>query len=80
MVRILLASLLILSGCASIPKWSDDPQDCTIPKIVDVKTAVEKVFERKYICVDAPEAVDLPSYIELLQLPPGRRETDRSCI
>ena len=74
MVRILLASLLILSGCASIPKWSDDPQDCTIPKIVDVKTAVEKVFERKYICVDAPEAVDLPSYIELLQLPPAEEK------
>ena len=74
MVRILLASILILSGCASIPKWSDDPQDCTIPKIVDVKTAVEKVFERKYICVDAPEAVDLPSYIELLQLPPAEEK------
>jgi len=74
MVRILLASLLVLSGCASIPKWSDDPQDCTIPKIVDVKTAVEKVFERKYICVDAPEAVDLPSYIELLQLPPAEEK------
>ena len=74
MVRILLASILILSGCASIPKWSDNPQDCTIPKIVDVKTAVEKVFERKYICVDAPEAVDLPSYIELLQLPPAEEK------
>ena len=74
MVRILLASILLLSGCASIPKWSDNPQDCTIPKIVDVKTAVEKVFERKYICVDAPEAVDLPSYIELLQLPPAEEK------
>ena len=68
MVRVLLASLLILSGCASIPKWSDDPQDCTIPKIVDVVTAVQKVFERKYICIDQPEAVDLPSYVKLLQL------------
>tara|TARA_B100000683_G_C12426262_1_gene529874 strand:+ start:263 stop:1138 length:876 start_codon:yes stop_codon:yes gene_type:complete len=74
MVRILLASILLLSGCASIPKWSDNPQDCSIPKIVDVKTAVEKVFERKYICVDAPEAVDLPSYIELLQLPPAEEK------
>ena len=74
MVRILLASILVLSGCASIPKWSDNPQDCTVPKIVDVKTAVEKVFERKYICVDAPEAVDLPSYIELLQLPPAEEK------
>ena len=74
MVRILLASILVLSGCASIPKWSDNPQDCSIPKIVDVKTAVEKVFERKYICVDAPEAVDLPSYIELLQLPPAEEK------
>ena len=74
MVRILLASILLLSGCASVPKWSDNPQDCSIPKIVDVKTAVEKVFERKYICVDAPEAVDLPSYIELLQLPPAEEK------
>ena len=74
MVRVLLASLLILSGCASIPKWSDDPQDCTIPKIVDVVTAVQKVFERKYICIDQPEAVDLPSYVKLLQLPPAEEK------
>ena len=74
MVKVLLASLLILSGCASIPKWSDDPQDCTIPKIVDVVTAVQKVFERKYICIDQPEAVDLPSYVKLLQLPPAEEK------
>ena len=70
MVRILLASLLILSGCASVPKWSDDPQDCEPPEIVDLVTLIEYPISRKYICVDMPEVVNLPAYIQLLELPP----------
>ena len=74
MVRILLASLLILSGCASVPKWSDNPQDCEPPEIVDLVTLIEYPISRKYICIDQPEAVDLPSYVKLLQLPPAEEK------
>ena len=74
MVRILLASMLILSGCASVPKWSDNPQDCEPPEIVDLVTLIEYPISRKYICVDQPEVVDLPSYVKLLQLPPAEEK------
>tara|TARA_B100001287_G_scaffold124333_1_gene104807 strand:- start:673 stop:1548 length:876 start_codon:yes stop_codon:yes gene_type:complete len=74
MVRILLASMLILSGCASVPKWSDNPQDCEPPEIVDLVTLIEYPISRKYICVDQPEAVDLPSYVKLLNLPPAEEK------
>ena len=74
MVRILLASLLILSGCASVPKWSDNPQDCEPPEIVDLVTLIEYPISRKYICIDQPEAVDLPSYVKSLQLPPAEEK------
>ena len=74
MVRILLASILILSGCASVPKWSDNPQDCEPPEIVDLVTLIEYPISRKYICVDQPEAVDLPSYVKLLNLPPAEEK------
>ena len=74
MVRILLASMLILSGCASVPRWSDNPQDCEPPEIVDLVTLIEYPVARKYICVDQPEAVDLPSYVKLLNLPPAEEK------
>ena len=61
----------VLSSCASIPQWSDNPQDCTPDPIVDVVTAVKYPFKRNYICVNEPEVVRLPSYIELLNLPPA---------
>ena len=61
----------VLSSCASIPQWSDNPQDCTPDPVVDVVTAVKYPFERKYICINQPEVVKLPSYVELLNLPPA---------
>ena len=61
----------VLSSCASIPQWSDNPQDCTPDPVVDVVTAVKYPFERKYICINEPEVVKLPSYVELLNLPPA---------
>ena len=69
--RIMAAVVLtaVLSSCASIPQWSDNPQDCTPDPIVDVVTAVSYPFKRNYICVNEPEVVKLPSYIELLNLP-----------
>ena len=66
--------MLILSGCASVPKWSDNPQDCEPPEIVDLVTLIEYPISRKYICVDQPEAVDLPSYVKLLNLPPAEEK------
>ena len=61
----------VLSSCASIPQWSDNPQDCIPDPVVDVVTAVKYPFKRNYICVNEPEVVKLPSYIELLNLPPA---------
>lgn len=69
-------SLLLLGGCASIPQWSDDPRDCSFPELEpgwnkDVVTGVQKFYKRRYVCVEQPEVVKLPSYIELLMLPPA---------
>jgi curli production assembly/transport component CsgG len=76
-MRILAVSfLLILTGCASIPQWSDVPQDCNdkAGKYAEgldrhLTMGIQKQLARKYICVDEPENVRLPSYIQLLELP-----------
>ena len=72
----LLLSVILLTGCASFPQWSDQPRDCNdrAGKYAegwnkDVVTGVQKSMARKYICVDNPEVVKLPSYLELLALP-----------
>ena len=78
MLKVLsLTLLLVLSGCASFPQWSDKPQDCSrwdegIKK--DVYSAVKKQLSRKYICVEYPEVVKLPAYLELLKLPPAKEK------
>ena len=74
---LLLACVIALSGCASFPQWSDKPQDCSrwdegIKK--DVYSAVKKQLSRKYICVEYPEVVKLPAYLELLRLPPAKEK------
>ena len=76
--------MIVLSGCASVPRWSDNPQDCNpetwgedYPKDVwNYAKAAGRTFERAmpYICVDNPEVVKLPSYIELLKLPPAKEK------
>jgi len=77
MIRYLLTALL-LTSCSSIPKWSDNPDDCTFGAgkweegfKKDIVTGVGKALTRNYICVDEPEIVKLPSYIQLLNLPPA---------
>ena len=70
-----LTLLLVLSGCASFPQWSDKPQDCGrwddgFSK--DLYSGVKKQLSRKYICVENPEVVKLPAYLELLNLPPAK--------
>ena len=54
-----------------MPQWSPNPQDCTPPEIKDVVTLAQQV-KRKYICVDMPEVVKLPAYVELLNVPPAK--------
>ena len=74
---LILATILALSGCASFPKWSENPQDCNrwdegFRK--DIASGFKKPFSRKYVCVEFPEAVRLPAYIELLNLPPAKEK------
>ena len=84
MVRLTAASLaflILLSGCASVPRFSNEPQECNPETwgeeydhdLVNYARAMGRTFERAmpFICVDEPEAVKLPSYIELLKLPPA---------
>ena len=62
MVKYLLALTILLSGCASVPRFSSEPQDCN-PKtwgeeyphdLVNYAQALGRTFERAmpYICVD----------------------------
>lgn len=76
-----LLYLVLLTGCASVPRWSDNPQDCDPSTwgpeynhdLVNYAAAAGRTFERvmPFICVDDPEVIRLPSYIELLTLPPS---------
>ena len=59
---------ILISSCASFPQWSEQPQDCSrwdegLKK--DVYSAVKNIV-KEYICVEYPEVVKLPSYIQLL--------------
>ena len=96
MAKILGITLFVLlTGCASIPQWSPNPQDCNdqagiysegynkdidgdgiinddvVTMVKQGANAYKKVMARKYICVDVAEPVRLPSYIDLLNLPPA---------
>ena len=71
----LILTLSILTGCASFPKWSENPADCAYETgkysegwKKDVVTGVAKAWTRKYICVESPHAIRLPAYIDLLNL------------
>ena len=78
-----LAFLILLSGCAMSPRFTELPQDCnkdTWGKDYDhdlwnYAKASGRTFERAlpFICVEAPEVVQLPSFIELLDLPPAKQ-------
>ena len=81
MVKYLLALTLLISGCASVPKFSSDPQDCNPATwgdeyphdLVNYAKAIGRTFERAmpYICVDEAEVIRLPSFLQLLDLPPA---------
>jgi len=84
MIRVLLALTLLISGCASIPRFSNDPQECNPATwgpeynhdLYNYALAAGRTFERAmpFICVENPEIVKLPSYIELLELPPAKEQ------
>jgi len=83
-VKYLLALALLLQGCASVPRWSDNPEDCNPATwgeeykhdVWNYAKAGGRTFKRAmpYICVEGPEVVKLPSYIELMQLPPAKEK------
>ena len=84
MAKYLLAIVLLLQGCASVPRWSDNPQDCNPDMwgeeynhdLWNYAKAGGRVFEKAmpYICVEGPEVIKLPSYIELMKLPPAEEK------
>ena len=76
-----LAFLIILSGCAMSPRFTEYPQDCNKDTwgpeynhdLWNYAKASGRVFERAlpFLCVEDPEVIRLPSFIELLDLPPA---------
>lgn len=81
-VKYLLAAILLLQGCAAVPKWSELPQNCNPnmwgPEynhdVWNYAKASGRIFTKAmpYICVENPEVVRMPSYIELLEIPPAK--------
>ena len=78
MIRQTAASLflLFLVGCAQMPQWSAAPANCEYGEgkykegwSKDVYTGVRRYQESKQICIEGPEVIKLPSYIDLLALP-----------
>lgn len=76
--NLIVLFILVLSGCASVPQWSNNPRDCNdLAGKYDegfnrhATMGVQKIMSRKYICVDAPTAVKLPAFVDLLNLPPA---------
>ena len=63
-----LLTLLLVSGCASIPTMSPEGQKCTHP-IVDIKTLIEKAIP--FTCIEEAQEIRLPTHYELLVLPPA---------
>ena len=76
-----LAFLIMLSGCAMSPRFTEYPQDCNKDfwgeeyphDLLNYAKAVGRSFEKAlpFLCVENPEVIRLPSYIELLDLPPA---------
>ena len=76
-----LLTFVFLTGCASTPKFSENPADCAYETgrfeegfRKDIVTGVAKVWTRQYICVESPIVVKLPAYLELLDLPPAKEQ------
>tara|TARA_B100001094_G_scaffold316032_1_gene356744 strand:- start:941 stop:1855 length:915 start_codon:yes stop_codon:yes gene_type:complete len=83
-MEVLLGLLLILGVMneSATPVWSETPQECKeieYEEVVDAWTAsknsakflVKNTQRKHHVCVEEPEAIRLPSYIDLLNLPPA---------
>lgn len=69
MLRAVL-TLILLSGCASVPTMKEyEDENCKNP-IVDVVTLIDRAIP--HTCVEAPEIIQLPTYQQLLDLPPAK--------
>ena len=64
----ILLTLILVSGCASIPTMKPEGEKCT-HDIVDVKTLIEKAIP--YTCVEEAQEIRLPTHYELVVLPPA---------
>ena len=64
----ILLTLLLVSGCASIPTMKPEGEKCT-HDIVDIKTLIEKAIP--YTCIEEAKEIRLPTHYELLVLPPA---------
>ena len=78
-----LLVLLIALGLmneSSTPVWSENPQECKEITFDDpyvgpnTISRIEKTVRHSYICVEEAEAIRLPSYIQLLELPPAENK------
>ena len=80
---LILLMVLGLMNESSTPVWSNQPEECKeieFEEVVDALTAsknsakfIWKNTQRKHhICVEEAEAIRLPSYIKLLDLPPAK--------
>ena len=79
-----LAFLILLSGCAMSPRFTEYPQDCNRgywegemnADVWSHAKALGRTFEKAlpFLCVENPEIVQLPSVIELLKLPPAEQQ------
>ena len=77
-----ILSIIFLAGCAMSPRFTDYPQDCNRgywegefnKDVWSHAKAAGRVFEKAlpFLCVENPEVVKLPSYIQLLDLPPAK--------
>tara|TARA_R110000822_G_scaffold79197_2_gene189547 strand:- start:535 stop:1443 length:909 start_codon:yes stop_codon:yes gene_type:complete len=73
-----LILVLSLQGCAGIPQYTDEIRDCE-PYVAADRTLMEAIGSipsairtvMPLICKDQPEIIRLPSYIELMNLPPA---------
>ena len=79
-----LAFLILLSGCALSPRFTEVPQECNKGTwgeqydhtLWEYAKASGRTFERAlpFICTEAPEVVQLPSILELMNLPPAEQK------
>jgi len=81
---VLLLALGLLNE-SETPMWSNEPQECKeiqYEEVVDALTLSKNAYKgivknttrKQYICVEEAEAVRLPSYIQLLELPPAENK------